>query len=165
MLQTILWIVLVFLLWCYSEQSSEMWPVNTWTVGFGFSSYHKKKKKQKADYAEDWVLIWNTIRYQATVFRYKHPLFFITILLRSKNCWQLRIVPIMAFVLVVTTSYLNFSNSGALLCFFFWCSLPVSVYNIICHFPAMAMAAPDPSSWELTSLWSGKMFSAEKIQV
>lgn len=70
----------------------------------------------------------------------------------------------MAFVIVVTTSYLNFSNSGALICFFFWCSLPISVYNIICHFPAMAMAAPDPASWELTTVWSGEMFSIEKMQ-
>lgn len=72
-LQTVLRIVLHFLLWCYSEQSSEMWPVNTWTVGPGFSSYYKKKS---ADYAEYWVLIWNTIRYQETVFRYKHPVLF-----------------------------------------------------------------------------------------
>lgn len=71
----------------------------------------------------------------------------------------------MAFVIGVTTSYLNFSDSGALICFFFWCSLPDSVYNIICRFPAMAVAAPDPASWELTIVWPGKMFSVEKIQV
>lgn len=91
--------------------------------------------------------------------------FFITVLLKSKNCWQLRIVLIMAFVIGVTTSYLNFSDSGALICFFFWCSLPDSVYNIICRFAAVAVAAPDPASWELTIVWPGKMFSVEKIQV
>lgn len=70
----------------------------------------------------------------------------------------------MAFVIGVTTSYLNFSNSGALICFFFWCSLPVNVYNITCHFLPRAVAAPDPAPWELAAESSGKMFSIEKIQ-
>lgn len=142
---------------------AKQWNVtlNTWTVGPVFSCYHKKTQ------TNNW-LCWglgidlkhnqisgNCIQVQTSFFLFFFFLLFITILLKSKNCWQLRIVLTMAFVIVVTTSYLNFSNSGALICFFFWCSLPISVYNIICHFPAMAMAAPDPASWELTTVWSG----------